>query len=169
MLKLIGAILILSAAISGGRLMAARLKRRCTLLYDLQQGLLCLLNQISYGALPLRQALAAAASAAGGAEPVFAAAAAQLAQADGRTAGEIWQSSLALLDGVLTEEDRRVLRSIGAELGLTGREEQVQRLELLRLRLAGLEQEARASAGDFVKLWRSLGAAGGVVLVLLFL
>ncbi|MEG1996970.1 MAG: stage III sporulation protein AB, partial [Clostridiales bacterium] len=138
-------------------------------LFGLQQGLLSLSGQIGYSSLPLAQAMTAAAAAAGTAAPIFAATAEELAHPQGRTAGEIWQDRLALADAVLTEADQEVLLSLGAELGLTGREEQLQRLELVRLRLAELEQEAKEAKNDFGKLWKSLGVGVGVITILLFL
>ncbi|MCR4963607.1 MAG: stage III sporulation protein AB [Firmicutes bacterium] len=169
MLKLLGGALIVAASAGVGHVAAGRLQYRCRLLFGLQQGLLSWSNQIAYADLPLSRAMAGAAAAAGAAAPLFRAAAQALALGQGRTAGDIWRDCLADWPGGLQEKDRQILLALGPQLGLTGRQEQLQMLELTRLALAGQEQEAAAYAGSFCRVWRCLSWGCGLVTALLLL
>ncbi len=168
-LKLVGGLLIMAATIGIGKLAAARLQNRCRMLFDLQQGLLSLASQIGYADLPLSRAMSGAAPAAGSAAPLFLAAAGALNEGQGRTAGDIWQDCLSDWQSGLRDKDIQILRALGPQLGLTGREEQLQILELTRLALAGQEKEALHYAGNFCRVWRCLSWGCGLVMVLLLL
>ena len=168
MSKFLGAALIIFVCIMIGRKGAERLERRCRMLFGLQQGLLALANQIGYGAALLADATEQAALSAAAAQPLFYELSHQLRSGDGRTAGEIWREVLAANDDEIDGRDLDVLLTLASDLGTTGRGEQLQRLELCRLRLAALEEQATADSIRFGKIWRSMGLGVGVVTVLLF-
>lgn len=168
MSKLVGAVLIIFVGIMLGRKGAERLERRCRMLFGLQQGLLSLANQIGYGAVLLADAAEQAALSAASAQPLFEQLAYRLRDGDGHTAGELWQEVLAANDDEIDSRDLAILLTLAADLGTTGRDEQLQRLELCRLRLAAQEEQAVLDSVRFGKIWRSMGLGLGVVTVLLF-
>ena len=67
---------------------------------------------------------------------------------------------------VLTEEDEEILLNLGANLGISHREDQTRHLLLARERLRQQEQAARAAQEQFARLYSALGWAAGMALVL---
>ena len=168
MLKLIGALCIFAACITAGKLQAHHLEKRRLFLRGAHQGLLALMREIDYAATPMNQALPAAAEMAGGAAPLFLAAAKHLMQGDGCTAGEAWQIALAEMEGI-HDEDKRLLILAGEGLGISDATQQLKSLELLRLRIENAETDAATAATRYGRIWRTMGWSSGAVLVLMLL
>ena len=82
-----------------------------------------------------------------------------------------WQDALARfpLRERLKPADVEILAAFGEGLGLSDAQEQENRIELCRLRLASAEEAAVALANQMGKVWRNLGWALGLLLTLLFL
>ena len=89
----------------------------------------------------------------------------------GSSAGQRWRASVNKTKSImcLNAEDCEILIILASELGITGRDAQINSIRhvrsLLKLRLREAQDECRTS----VKLYRGLGAAAGIFLaVLLF-
>lgn len=171
MLKVIGACIIVGVCAYTGFLAALGLKKRAALLAVLGQGFLALKREITYSAAPLQEALQTAANAAGEGGALFALAAQGLASGAGLSAQMAWQDALARfpLRERLKPADVEILAAFGEGLGLSDAQEQENRIELCRLRLASAEEAAVALANQMGKVWRNLGWALGLLLTLLFL
>lgn len=164
-LKLIGAVCIVTACGGGGVLAAQKLQQRVVLLRQLEQGLSLLAGEIDYGATPLAQALQQTGAALEGqAATLFLQTAAELGQSQGTTAEQAWRHGLA--SGVWQPEDEDILRRLGQGLGLSGRNDQLKRLDSARRQLAENCRQAQEQAAGYGKIWRSLGWGGGLILAL---
>lgn len=168
MLRIIGALCILIACIGAGRQQAHALEKRRLFLQGAHQGLLALMREIDYASSPMNQALPAAAQMAGSAAFIFLKTAQILAEGEGCTAGEAWQTALNTAVGI-KEADKRLLYLGGEGLGISDASLQLKSLELLRLRVEQAESEAAAEAIRYGKIWRTVGWSGGAVLVLILL
>lgn len=167
MLKLLGAMLILVVCAYAGRLGAARLEFRCRLLLGAGQGILMLAKEIDYLATPLAEALRRAGAEAGAAGSLFIAAARVLDERDGVSGGEAWLYALDRESARWPEADKAALSVIAAGLGQMDNAGQQRHLELARLRVAEREREAAEQLARYGKIWRSMGWATGMVIVLL--
>ncbi len=169
MLKIIGAVLIIIASASIGRLFAAKLHQRQICLSQLQQGLLALEREVGFAATPLPQALAQAALAANHGGVVFTAAADLLVNGEGLSAAEAFEQSIAESQLAISKEDRQILADLSAGLGLSDCDDQLKKIELIRLRLQSAETEAKEQYASWGKIWKNIGWSVGAVLVLMFI
>ena len=167
MLTLLGAGLIVTACgFAGQRGAAALAEHRCRLL-GAEQGIHALCREIGYLATPLVQAFTAAAEAAGTAGPLFRNAACLLAEQDGISGEEAWRLALKVWRVPLKPAEYGALDAVGAGLGKTDAELQLQHLALAAERVRSCEKDTAEREARFGKLWRSMGWACGAVLVLL--
>jgi len=169
MLKAVGALCVVAAAGSYGIVVARDYARRPGELRDVQAALSMLETEIAYGATPLTEALEAVGRRCDGAlAGLFTGAAEELAARDGVTAGEAWERSLVRYGAraPLHREDLAVLRSLGAVLGATDREDQTRHLRLAIERLRILAARAEEEAHRNVRLWRYLGFLAGAAAAL---
>lgn len=165
-LALLACGLILFACAGLGGWGAARLRRRIEFLAGLTRGVDSLMRDIDYLASPLPQALDQAAGCAGAASSLFAAAARLLRSGAGLSGSEAW---LAALEETDCRECAPVAASLGAGLGETEAEGQLQQLGACRQRLTLAQTEAEEDYARFGKIWRSMGWCGGAALILLLL
>ncbi len=170
MLRWVGLIMVVLGCGLMGQLLAKSLERRCKVLQELGQGLLILEREIGYSATLLPQALAQAGQGAGQAGELFIVTGELLAAGEGQGAGHAWLDALdrTAPDLNLEEETRQLLVAFGQGLGLSHSQDQLKRLELCRLRLEGLETEAKNKWRQLGKVWKNLGWAMGLALALLF-
>lgn len=169
MSALLGGLLIIIACAWLGQNAAARLRERRYRLLDAGSGLLALAREIDYFATPLPEALDKAAAEAGRAAALFHTAAEALRGGDGMSGREAWRAALAQTAQLWSAAEAAALDTAAAGLGATDAETQKKHLELTRLRLAECERAAAEADARYGKLWRSMGWAGGAVLVLLLL
>ncbi|MCL2677565.1 MAG: stage III sporulation protein AB [Clostridiales bacterium] len=172
MLKAVGALIVLFACGTAGCLFAGRLTRRVKHLQQLQRGFLALATEIGYTSTALVPALETASrQAEGDMGELFGGAARRLHSAQGKSAEEAWRQTVEQtgLRFGLPGKDKEVLAAFGLGLGLSDRTDQLKRLELTRLRLSSLEEEAREDKQKLGKVWQALGWGAGFALVLLLL
>lgn len=169
MLKLVGATMVVAASGFGGMAVAGSYSRRPKELKSLRSALQMLETEISYGATRLPEALSQVARRCDGMVSfLFSRAAAELSSMSGITAGEAWEKSLeSYYPGTaLKPRDFSVLRNLGANLGISDKEDQIKHLRLamdqIGLEVSGAEDEAARN----VKLWSYLGFLCGIMVVL---
>lgn len=166
MLKIIGACIIIFASASIGRAGAARMEKRFHALQYLQNAILSLEREINYAVTPLPQALLGASSVAGPLGILFELTAQKLLAGRGINAQEAWTEAMEETELPLNQSDHDMLIVFAAGLGLSDRKDQLKRLELIRLRLQAAEEEAKREWQSMGKVWKNLGLASGIVLVL---
>lgn len=169
MIVLTGGLLILIACVSAGRYAAALLRERCRRLLDADAGLLALSRETGYLAVPLADGLATAAQEAGRAAALFQTAQDTLRRGDGISGGEAWMYALQQTAQLWTDNEAAALSAVAAGLGAADAETQKKHLVLARQRLAGCYRVAADAEARYGKLWRSMGWAGGAVLILLLI
>lgn len=171
MLKMIGAAMVLLAGTAAGMQLAGVYARRPRELKSMMAAMLLLKSEIDYAAAPLSEALTEVSRKADPAvSPLFSAAALYLNSLHGATAGEAWSRALAEAGRALAlrEEDLETLRDLGAALGNSCREDQVQHISLAVERLKAAAVSAEADACRYVRLYNFLGFGAGAVLAILF-
>lgn len=169
MLTLLGAVLIMAACVFAGQKGAARLSLHRNHLLGAEQGLRALAREIRYLATPLAEAMQHAAGSAGSCRMLFETAAAQLLQKDGISGEEAWLLALAETKTQWSAAEYAALTVVAAGLGKTDCALQLQQLDLAAERILACEKAAAEREARFAKIWRSMGWAGGAVLVLLLL
>ena len=94
-----------------------------------------------------------------------------LSQGGGVVLDTVWREALLTYEAALylTGEDREIIESLSSELGLSYSNEQIKKLQLLRLRLEQQERLAREEQQKMGKVWQALGWCSGSMLILLFL
>lgn len=170
-LKLWGALLILAATSATGFYVALNLARRPRQLAELGAALSLLESEIGFAATPLPQALRQLGAAGSLAGQLFVAAAGNLADGQGRTAGEAYGAALTALapSTALQAEDLLVLQSLVPVLGATDREDQLRHLRLCRERLSRQEAQAREQRERYEMMPKYLGVLFGLGLVIILL
>jgi stage III sporulation protein AB len=169
-----GVFLVFAASYSLGELKAAQTRRRVAELEDFNLALRLLAAEIGYTATPLPRALVQVAGRLQrkAVRDYFLLAGELLtgenrlseAALSWRTAAERRRGSLAL-----TGEDWAALLRGAAGLGALGRNDQVRQLEMAGRQLSERCAEAAARCRDGEKMWRYLGALGGLTVVILLL
>lgn len=172
MLKTAGAFLILLASTGIGVSFSMDLKKRCEELRILKRMAAMLRGEIRYAKTPLPEAFVRIAQRLpepfrGFLEEV----AGELEQADGTGLGEIWNRKICQCLGQtrLTGADRERLKTLGEVLGYLDREMQLAAIDLYLEQLDGGIAEALEDRGSKERLYRSLGVAGGIFLVILLI
>ncbi|QGG46561.1 stage III sporulation protein AB [Heliorestis convoluta] len=169
MWKIIGALLILGACSSAGLWKAAELHRRPKILAQLQSSLSALSTEISYGAVPLPQAMEQAGRISG--EPtsqLFLDMAQRLRGSQGRGADELWSESLQawIVNTALQKKEGEEIERLALGLGSAPKEDQLLRIEEVKKRLEWLEKEAREDCQRLAKVWSYGGVLAGAAIVL---
>ncbi|MDD4571846.1 MAG: stage III sporulation protein AB [Clostridia bacterium] len=172
MLKLLGAVLVVFACGSLGRLVAMGLNARKQELRAFRYAISALETEIAYGLNPLPQALLRASEeAGGGVGKLLGQTSAALSVSTGENAAQIWQHKLQknITKLPLASEDFALLHKFGMGLGESDGEDQLRRLKLLNLELKAREDKAAEMAAQMGKIWQSLGWGTGIILALLWL
>ncbi len=171
--KWIGAACILCASWGMGLWLAAQWKGRLKVLEQLRRMVYFLKGEITYSRAPLEEALKRVGRREDGSlGRLFERAAEGIAGRQGESFGAIWEGSLA--EGkqeipVLSGEDWEQLRELGEHLGYLDVDMQ-ERTLLLYLEQLDLSIEyLRTHRRERCRLYTSLGAAGGMFLVLILL
>ncbi len=169
MLKLIGALLIISATGLAGWSVAREYARRPVELKQFITALQMLETEIIYAATPLPEAFGKIAEQL---EPqaasFFRQAAGELASRQGCSAREAWHRALDsyAARSALARGDLSILRGLGGNIGISDRDDQVKHLRLAAEQLKAACAAAESLADKNVKLWHYLGLLGGLLVVL---
>ncbi len=172
MLKLIGALLIVGACGYTGFAVAKKYRLRPKELRFLRSALQMLETEIAYGATPLPDAFElVAARCDKSVAALFALTKELLVGGDGITAGEAWNEALNRFQrkSALNSGDAAILRSLGVNLGISDREDQIKHLHLAQEQLRTEAAKAEDEAAKNVKLYNYLGFLGGLTIVLIFI
>jgi len=172
--KWVGLVLVLGAFYGLGELKASQTRRRVAELEEFRLALRLLSAEIGYTSTPLSRALISVAGRLRR-EQVreYFLVAGELLGGQGRLA-EAAQSWAAAAERqrsalALTDDDWAALLRGAAALGTLGRADQVRQLELAGGQLAELAAEAATRCREGEKMWRYLGALGGLAVVILLL
>ena len=169
MFKLIGAIILLAASGYTGWSIARRYARRPVELRQFITALQMLETEIIYAATPLPDALAGIAERVEtGVASFFNYAAQELKTARGTSAREAWRAALGTYQtfSSLDRGDLGILNSLGQNLGISDRDDQVKHLRLTLEQLKMAQFQAEETAAKNVKLWNYAGFLGGLIIVL---
>lgn len=172
MLKLLGAVCILLATVSGFAQLRVALQQRVAELNDWLAAVRLLQSEMNYGLLPLPRLCQLTAGQIGGAVGQFwQALAAALQQGEPLALPEIWQRLLAVQSPGwhLLPEDLPALAELGQGLGSSGLSNQQRLLALTEQRLQRLAAEAKERRGRLARLLGGLGWCSGLLLVCLWL
>lgn len=169
-LKVIGSMLVLTAATYCGFKLSQRCSERPQQLRQIISCIVSLKSYINYISMPLPEALVK--STAGTASPV-AELFTQIASVLGKN---VWMKPQQAIAQVLADMENRlaldkpeheILIMLGANLGSLNREEQSKYLDMIEEQLKKLEQEAVRSRELNTKMYRYLGVCSGLVIVIL--
>jgi len=172
--KLLGACLIMCAGLGFGGRQADKLRSRVAELDEFRLALRLLIAEVGYTATPLPRALDNVIVRLRNPEvhsffqEVCKGLKSSRQVADATIA---WTEAAARVRGELNlrDDDWAVILRAAAGLGCLGRENQVKQLELADSQLALISSEASAVSRKNEKMWRYLGALGGISLVIILL
>lgn len=171
-IKACGCLCIVGATAAVGFSSALALKKRLTLLSDLERGLQLLKSEISYSLRPLPEAMEAVAFRLTGLSSAFFHEAGRcLQQGEVSSAAAHWSAAAAkvLSASPLLGEDLAVLESFGQTLGLRDKAQQAAAAEFAAAALCRLRTEGLARYEKQAGLRRSLGILGGILFCVLLL
>jgi stage III sporulation protein AB len=169
MVKIIGAILILTVTTWIGFELAKKYSNRPKQLRQLKVALQALEAEIMYGHTPLYEAMDNVAHLSK--EPLrtfFHSFSTQL-QEGAQSVKEAWQSSLDKVwsDTALRQEEYEVLRQFGETLGQHDRESQQKHITLAIHHLEKEEKDAKDNQHKYERMMKSLGFLSGLLLIIL--
>ncbi|NLC77629.1 MAG: hypothetical protein GX750_08430 [Clostridia bacterium] len=169
-MKLIGALLILSASTAMGILAGRRLAARPRQLQRLRNDLMYLETEINYGATPLPEALGKLVKYSQWPVTVlWQETLSSLANGEGLMAEEAWRHGIHSFaeKADLTKTDLAVLRDFGTGLGMTNRHEQLKKFKFIQEQLGSLHSQAEVLRARHERMWRTMGILGGIALIIL--
>lgn len=170
MLKILGSALVVASGGICGLAVAGSYSRRPRELKSLSVALSMLESEIAYGINPLPEALERVAGRSDkNVALLLNRVARELGAKSGDTAREIWERALAAFyrNSSLTPGDLVILRGLGANLGMSDRQDQLKQLHLAREQLEHEIVLAEEEASKNVKLWSYLGFLGGLLAVII--
>ncbi|KJS14183.1 MAG: stage III sporulation protein AB [Peptococcaceae bacterium BRH_c8a] len=169
MIKLIGAILLVSACGYAGWHVSRSYARRPVELRQFMTALQMLETEITYAATPLPDALSGIAERVDArVSSFFAHAAKELQTTRGTSARQAWSAALDRYrtGSTLDRGDLGILNSLGHNLGISDRDDQAKHLRLTLEQLKMAQARAEETASKNVKLWNYVGLLGGLIIVL---
>nr|WP_092067313.1 stage III sporulation protein AB [Dendrosporobacter quercicolus]NSL46519.1 stage III sporulation protein AB [Dendrosporobacter quercicolus DSM 1736]SDL53999.1 stage III sporulation protein AB [Dendrosporobacter quercicolus] len=169
-LKLIGSILVVTAATYCGFSLSRRCSERPQQLRQMISCIVSLKSYINYVSLPLPEALIKSTAGTDGAvAALFTETAAVLENNVWMKPQQAIAQALSSLEPrlALDKPEREILAMLGANLGSLNREEQSNYLDMIQEQLEKLEQEAVRSRDLNTKMYRYLGICSGLVIVIL--
>ena len=170
MTRLLGAALVVAGCVSLGLCAVAWLDGRVRDLGELAAGLDTLQRELGWRLAPLPQALDGAARAVRGPAADFFALCAQRARSpDGRAFQEIWRDSLDASPLRLKGEDKALLERLGGVLGRYDGDSQRLALEDAAVGLRTFQGAAADDRSRLGRVYGVLGAAAGLLAVILLL
>jgi stage III sporulation protein AB len=172
MIKLIGSLLVILACGYTGFSIAHRYQQRPKDLRYLQSALQMLETEISYGATPLPDALETISMRCEKSVALlFKKTREKLLNGGGITAREAWDDAVGQYyrHSNISTSDLTVLKNLGANLGISDREDQVKHLHLAMEQLKIEAAKADDEATKNVKLYNYLGFLSGLTIVIIFI
>ncbi|HBT15398.1 MAG TPA: stage III sporulation protein AB [Firmicutes bacterium] len=170
-MRVLGAILVIASSTIAGWIYSLLLKKRLKILSNLIQCFQWLETEVGYATFPLAEAF----SRIGGriqeeTKLLFSGFTDELKELQGLTADEAWQRSLAKCQEHLSlhHEDWALLENFGRTLGNTDQQHQLGAIRQTLEKLKQQEMEAAQNREKNERLYRYLGIAAGVLLVLIF-
>lgn len=170
MVKLIGALIVFAACLLLGFHRAALYADRPKHIRQCIQALQRLETEISYGVTPLPQALQRTSQAI--AEPmgsIISQAAENLLRNDSKPTAVCWAE--AMKQGwdhtAMKSAEQAVMLQLGSTLGISDRNDQLKHIHLATQQLQSEETLAKEEQQRYEKMWRSLGALGGALIVIM--
>lgn len=170
MIKLLGALLILLCGTAVGFLQAAKYTDRTKELRSLIHALQRLQTEINYGHTPLPEAFTVtAATTSQPIQQLFIVTSQLLQGQQELSLQEAWTEAIerCWANTSLRDREKEVLLRMGTVLGMSDSEDQQKHIQLAQLQLKAEEEVAREEQDKFVKMWRSLGALGSILIVIL--
>lgn len=171
MLKLAGAILIVCASVGLGYSKSRELTLREKNLGDFLQLILCLKGEIRCGNSSLPDALRDTANRCQGTYEAFLKGVAERMESGAEESLQIiFRNSMEkyLTDLILEREEKNKIALLGERLGYLDREMQLRQLELYEADFQYFIQKLQKDKEEKKKIYRSLGAMGGIMLAVLF-
>jgi len=150
-----------------GLLKAKQIKKRPREIREMMRALALLDTEIFWGATPLPAAFAVIKDRTDSPWKEFFAKLEEQVKR-GESASHSWEKNVVELRRMtcLEEEEWKVIKDLGKELGRSDRSEQHKHLELVQKHLAALWERARAQADSKAKMWSYLGFLGGAAMVI---
>ena len=172
MVKMIGAVLVLTSAYALGCLFALKLKEQERWMKEIKLALFLLQGELEYRQLPLPDALERAGNHQRGClEVFFKNMSMELNKREGIPLKELWkrQSEQFLKNSPLSREQREEFGELGVCFAETDKETRKQTLNFYLNRLEEELKVLRETGGEKEYLYRALGMLGGMFLVILTL
>lgn len=170
MFKLVGALILFMTGVLFGLHQAAHYANRPKHIRQWIQALQRLETEINYSFTPLAQALERTSKAiAAPTAAIWLNAAYKLQQNDSKTTAECWNE--ALEEGwdstSMKPIEKEVLLQLGSTLGISDRSDQLKHIQLAMNQLQSEESIAKNEQQRYEKMWKTLGALGGALIVIL--
>ena len=171
MMKAAGIVFILVSAVTMGFRLAQGLRKRCSLIRQLQSVIQVLKNEITFGAVPLPQAFAKVAASADG----------QVSALFGKVSGSMeqrcWVTPMSAMKQALEEvpewnrEDRlcSILLELCAKLGQYDTDSQRQGIDLAMIQLEDERRTAEQERSIKSRTYKTLGICAGLAVSILLL
>ena len=167
MTKLFGSLLILGSALALGFSKSKQLYLRVHHLEQIKRLLIQFSGEVRFGLRPLSETFRRLGTHPGG--EVFSLTADSLDLRDGRTAEECFCDAVTESYPFLSNQDKELLCTLGEGLGICDHETQWRIIESVIHNFELREQHAKEIARKNGKLYRGLGLAGGLFLILLLI
>ncbi|MGI6537393.1 MAG: hypothetical protein ACOX22_03480 [Caldicoprobacterales bacterium] len=169
--KILNSFVIVIASTLLGRELANKYVNRVNELSALQVALSRLETEIEHYASRLPEAMIRIGNSIGGTAGKLFYIAGQSLTEKSSTLSEVWNTSLDLMkpEWSLRQEDSKILRRFGDQLGNSDREGQIRFIRLTLAQLHDEEVKARAAREKYDKMYRSLGLLGGIALAIILL
>ena len=170
MLKLLGALCVMAAALWCGTRAVGELRRRAKALEELHAGLAWLEEELTFRLTPLPELLKQLGQSRQGEAGRFFGEVDRLLRLDPEGGlHQSWRRAMVRHLALLKEEERQVLLEVGQTLGRYDAETQRQALTRCARRLAVFRDEAQGEVRRLGKVYAALSAAGGAMVVLVLI
>lgn len=172
LIKWIGIVCILFSSIMTGAYLSKRFYFRAEDLAQMRRAMLILKNQILFYSMPLPDGMREISEKVGGAiGAIFATAASQMEQRQGKDAQSIWQSALEKEKGktYFTPEDTEELHNFGRTLGYLDKGQQQSSIDLLIEYLTEKEEALRKAGQNNTKLYGSMSILVAMLIIVVLL
>lgn len=172
MVKLIGAVLILTSAYAMGSVLAIRVKEQEKWLKEIKTALFLLMGELEYRQMPFPEALEHVGKRhAGKISAFFRVLSEELKKKEGYSLQDIWEklASVAIKDSPLTKQQKEEFAELGLCFSETDRETRKNSLEFYLNRLEEDIVVLREKGGEKAYLCRTLGMLCGIFLLILVL
>ncbi len=173
LIRMVGALCVLAATTLWGEYQSRTLQYRYRQLHQFRQGLNLLQTEVSYTVSTLPAAFFSIGSKLNSTavSELFVISGRMMEERDDLDSGEIWREAVAAVfpRTCLTGEDRRIVEQLAVSLGTAHREGQLKQIQLVTEQVTTALEDALEKRNQGEKMWRYLGLAGGMSLVIVFL